>query len=239
VNAFLGEHIQGLQELTRSRSTQPGRFTDSSAQDLFRSLLYDEEPGFLAAVDTLTKRLIGAMDQRTKPGLLICLRATDGEVILAGVLKLQVVSPRGAVLEQLDTGEEVLSAVTDVLDKPGDLQKGALVSSALAADRVMTGDHLIPNAAYFPNALGIKIYSRPSEAVGQLLGVVAEVAPELAESVAANLASIPSGEAPTVLAALGKQVPALTRDVQAGLAEALRHRPRPNATQPKLIMLRV
>ncbi len=77
VNAFLADHIRDLEELTRSRRTQPGRFTDSTARDLFRSLLYDEDAGFLAAVDTLTKRLIGSMDQRTKPGLLICLRAAD------------------------------------------------------------------------------------------------------------------------------------------------------------------
>lgn len=190
-------------------------------------LLYDQEPGFLAAVDTLTKRLIGAMDQRTKPGLLICLSATDGEDIVAGVLKLQVVSEHGAVLERLDNGDEVLSAVTDVLDKPGDLQKGALVSSALADDRVMTGDRLISDAAYFPSAFGIQIYSRPSQAVGQLVDVVAEVAPDVAAAVADVLPSIPSGEAPGVLTALAKQVPGLTPDVQASVVDVLANRPRP------------
>lgn len=227
VNAFLADHIHDLRELTESRRTQPGRFIDASAQDLFRSLLYDEESGFLAAADTLTKRLIGAMDRRANPGLLICLRATDESSIIAGVLKLQVVAEHGAVLERLDTGEEVLSAVTDMLDKPGDLQKGALVSSALAENQVMTGDRLIPDAAYFPNAFGIQIYSRPSQAAGQLLDVVAETKPDLAPAVAARLPSIPPGEVRDVLAALGQQVPGLTRDVQATVTDALAHRPRP------------
>jgi hypothetical protein len=227
VNAFLGDHIRGLQELTRSRSTQPGRFTDPSAQDLFRSLLYADEPGFLAAMDTLTKRLVGTMDQRTNPGLLICLSATDGKVDIAGVLKLQVVSEHGAVLERLDSGEEVLSAVTDVLDKPGELQKGALVSSALADGHVMTGDRLIPDAAYFPRAFGIQIYARPSQAAGQLLDVVGEVEPDLAPAVAASLPSVPAGDVADVLAAVGRQVSGLTPDVQATVADALAHRTRP------------
>jgi len=138
-----------------------------------------------------------------------------------------VVAEHGAVLDRLASGEEVLSAVTKMLDKPGDLQKGALVSSALAADQVMTGDRLIPDAAYFPNAFGIQIYLRPSQAAGQLIDVVAEVEPNLAAAVAANLPSIPSGELPDVLTALGQQDPRLTRDVQASVADALAHRPRP------------
>ncbi len=227
VNAFLADHIHDLQELTDSRRTQPGRFTDGSAQELFRSLLYSDEAGFLSATDTLTKRLIGAMDKRTKAGLLICLRATDGPTAIAGVLKLQVVAEHGAVLEQLDSGEEVLSAVTKMLDKPGELQKGALVSSALAGTRVMTGDRLTHDAAYFPRAFGLRIYSRPSEAVGQLLDVVARIAPDLAEPTAAALPSVSSGEAPSVLAALGQLVPELTHDVQTGVADALAHQAKP------------
>jgi hypothetical protein len=227
VNAFLADHIRALKEMTESRRTQAGSFTDPSAQDLFRSLLYDEEPGFLAAADTLTKRLFAAMDHRTKPGLLICVSATDESNVIAGVLKLEVAAKHGAVLERLDTGEEVLSAVTDMLDRPGDLQKGALVSSGLADNQVMTGDRLIPDAAYFPNAFGIQIYSRPSQGAGQLLDVVAEAEPDLAPAVAASLPSIPSGGVHDVLAALGQQVPGLTRDVQATVADALAHRPRP------------
>lgn len=65
-------YIRGLRKLTASRETQPGRFLDPEAQELFRSLGYDEDEGFLTATDTLTKRLIGEMDYRNTPGLLIC-----------------------------------------------------------------------------------------------------------------------------------------------------------------------
>jgi hypothetical protein len=227
VNDFLADHIRDLRQLASARRTQPGRFIDSEAQALFHSLCYDPDPGFLAAADTLTKRLIGEMDKRTAAGLLICLRATDASDMVAGVLKLQVVAEHGAVLESLDSGEEVLSAVTKLLDKPGDLQKGALVTSSLPADRAVTGDRLGQDAAYFPAAFSIQIYSRPAESVGELLDAVEEVSPELAGPVASILPSIAPGEPPTVLAALGQKLPQLTSDVQADVAEKLEHRPRP------------
>ena len=231
INNFLGDHIRGLRKLTASRETQPGRFLDSEAQELFRSLGYDEDEGFLTAADTLTKRLISQMDYRNTPGLLICLRATEDSELIAGVLKLQVVAEHGAVLEQLDSGEEVLSAVTDLLDKPGDLQKGALVLSTLPDGLVLTGDRLVQrDAVYFPAAFGIQLYSRPSESVGELLDAVDAVAPDLTGPVAAALPSTESGDATTVLAALGRQVPGLDSGRQADVVDRLERRRRPVGT---------
>lgn len=227
INKFLSDHISDLRSLTVTRQTQPGRFVDIEPQALFRSLGYDQDDGFLAAADRLTKRLIGRMDQRTKAGLLICLRATQGTELIAGVLKLQVVAPHGAVLERLESGEEVLSAVTDLLDKPGDLQKGALVTSTLPDDEVLTGDRLTQDAMYFPGAFGIQLYARPSESVGEVLDAVEAVAPELAAPVAGALRSIPSGDAATVIAAVGNQVPELDASRQADIVERLEHRRRP------------
>jgi hypothetical protein len=151
INDFLADHIRDLRHLTATRQTQPGRFVDAQAQALFRSLRYDKAPDFLATVDSLLKRLIDKMDQRTKAGLLICLRASEDSNLIAGVLKLQVVAEHGAVLEKLDSGDEVLSAVTDLLDKPGDLQKGTLVMSTLPEGQLLTGDRLASqDAIYFP-----------------------------------------------------------------------------------------
>lgn len=228
INSFLSDHIRGLRKLTISRETQPGRFLDAEPRELFRSLGYEKDEGFLAAADTLTKRLIGEMDYRNTPGLLICLRATEGTELIAGVLKLQVVAEHGAVLEQLDSGEEVLSAVTDLLDKPGDLQKGALMLSTLPEGLVLTGDRLAQrDAMYFPAAFGIQLYSRPSESVGELLDAVEAVAPDLTAPVAAALPSTEGGDAASVLAALGRQVPGLDSRRQADVVELLENRRRP------------
>jgi hypothetical protein len=228
INDFLADHIRDLRQLTVTRQTQPGRFVDDEAQALFRSLRHDETPAFLATVDSLMKRLIGKMDRRTKPGLLICLRANEDSDLIAGVLKLQVVAEHGAVLERLDSGDEILSAVTDLLDKPGDLQKGALVMSTLPEGQVLTGDRLTgQDAIYFPTAFGIRLYARPSESVGELLDAVEATAPELVAPIAAALPSVPPGDPATVLSELGNRIPDLDGGCQADVAQRLEHLKRP------------
>jgi hypothetical protein len=81
-------------------------------------------------------------DRRTSPGLLVCLPAHDNDDRYGGLLKLQVVAPNAAVLGELASGKVKLSAVRDLLDKPGDLQKGAICTSWLADDRILVGDQL-------------------------------------------------------------------------------------------------
>lgn len=228
INDFLADHIRDLRKLTATRQTQPGRFIDNQTQALFRSLRYDKTPDFLATVDSLTKRLVDKMDHRTKAGLLICMRANEGSDLIAGVLKLQVVAEHGAVLERLDSGDEVLSAVTDLLDKPGDLQKGALVMSTLPEGQVLTGDRLTgQDAIYFPTAFGIQLYARPSESVGELLDAVEATAPELVASVAAALPSVPPGNPKAVLSALGDYISELDGGRQADVAQRLERLKRP------------
>jgi hypothetical protein len=228
INDFLADHIHDLRHLTVTRQTQPGRFVDAQAQALFRSLRYDKPPDFLATADSLMKRLIDKMDQRTKAGLLISLRANEDSNLIAGVLKLQVVAEHGAVLEKLDSGDEVLSAVTDLLDKPGDLQKGALVMSTLPEGLVLTGDRLTgQDAIYFPKAFGIQLYARPSESVGELLDAVEATAPELVAPVAAALPSVPPGDPSDVLSELGNRIPELDGSCQADVAQRLGHLKRP------------
>ena len=161
ISAFLGAHINGLRTMTTRSGTSPGSFTDPEARRLFRNLYSGPDSNFLAAADNLTKRLIGRMDARTASGLLVCLRAHDDQEQYGGVLKLQVVAPHAAVLEELASGQVRLSAVRDLLDKPGDLQKGALSTSWLAENRIMIGDQLGQDAAYFPKAFDIRAYHAP------------------------------------------------------------------------------
>jgi hypothetical protein len=229
INAFLGDHIKGLREMTSKRKTPPGKFTDPEAQGYFRDLFTGSDEAFLGAAGTLTKRLIAKMDRRTANGLLICLRAHDDQDRYGGVLKLQVVAPNAAVLEELASGEVKLSAVRDLLDKPGDLQKGALSTSRLAENRIMVGDQLGQEAAYFPEAFGIKIYARPLQGVPDLFAALDQIAPRLAAPVADALPAVPSGEPAAVLAELGEKVPELTPGIQANVAELLEHQGRPIA----------
>jgi hypothetical protein len=227
VSDFLGDHIDELRKITDKHKIPPGRFIDRETKVLFRNLYFGSDEEFLAAADALTKRLIGRMDGRTAQGLLICLRAASHPDRFAGVLKLQVVAEHAAVLEALDSGEERLSAVSKLLDKPGDLQKGALTASWLPEDRVMVGDRLSQEASYFPDAFGIKIFSRPTAAVGDLLTALSDRSPDIVWRAAAALPHVAPGEPRTVLAELGQRIPELTEAVQADVAEALENRPKP------------
>jgi hypothetical protein len=229
ISAFLGAHINGLRAMTTRNGTSPGSFTDPEARRLFRDLYSGPDSHFLAATDYLTKRLIDKMDARTASGLLVCLRAHDDQEQYGGVLKLQVVAPHAAVLEELASGQVRLSAVRDLLDKPGDLQKGALSTSWLAENRIMIGDQLGQDAAYFPKAFDIRAYARPAAAASELLAAIETVSPELVAPVAAALPSVPSDAAETVLAALGQKVLELTPGIQADVADVLARQARPVA----------
>jgi hypothetical protein len=229
INAFLGDHIRGLRAMTKKRGTSPGMFTDPEAKSLFRDLFAGSEAGFVAASGSLAKRLIARMDARAANGLLICLRADDDHDRYGGILKLQVVAPNAAVLKKLVSGEVQLSAIQDLLDKPGDLQKGALSTSRLGEDRVMIGDQLGQDARYFPEAFAIKVYARPTEAVAGLITALDDVAPELVASVATALPGVASGDAPDVLGSLGREIPEFTPGLQAEVADALANQARPVA----------
>jgi hypothetical protein len=229
IDAFLGDHISELRAKTTSGKTPPGRFTDPETQVLFRDLFSGTDEAFLGAADNLTKRLIAKMDKRAARGLLICLRAHDDRERYSGVLKLQVVAKHAAVLEEVASGKLELSAVTDLLDKPGDLQKGALSASGLADDRVMVGDQLIQVAAYFAAAFGIKTYSRPSASVDVLFTAINSIAPGLALPIAKALPTVQPGEPDRVLESLAEKIADLTPNVQANLVEALANQARPVA----------
>lgn len=227
VKAFLEDHVTKLDALARSRDSSAGRFTEDDAKALFRDLSAGSEAQFLAAAGALTKRLIGQMNGRTAAGLLVALRARSDAELIAGVLKLEVVAEHAAVLEELDSGEVTLSAAANMMDKPGDLKKGALTRSSLKDHEVMVGDRLNYEAAYFPRAFGIRIYARPSEATRELFKALGEVAPDLVGQVARHLPEQSPGEIDEVLRALGESVPGLTEEVRLRVLDQLAGLPRP------------
>ncbi|GAB3406391.1 nucleoid-associated protein [Flindersiella endophytica] len=227
VKAFLEEHVTKLDALARSRDSSAGRFTEDGAKALFRDLSAGSEAQFLAAASALTKRLVAEMNGRTAAGLLVALRARADSELIAGVLKLEVVAEHAAVLEELDSGEVELSAATNMMDKPGELKKGALTRSTLEGNQVMVGDRLQYDAAYFPRAFGIQIYARPSEATRELFKAIGELAPDLLGPVAQHLSELSPGEVGDVLQALSDRVPGLTEDVRLRLLDQLANLTRP------------
>ena len=231
IAAFLGDHIESLFAMARKPdATPPGRFIRPEAATLFRDLHTGTDQEFTDSAAKLTSLLIGRMNGTTAEGLLICLRAETGAAgRVAGALKLHVDAPNGAVLEALDSGEVVLAAVKDMMEKPGDLQKAALVASSFPDGQVLCGDRLTHAARYFPRAFDIQIFSRPSEAVRAFFDAVAAHAAPLLTQVAEAWATLQPGPPRQVLTELGGKIPDLTPQIQADIAEMLENAPRPAA----------
>ncbi|MCW2890420.1 MAG: hypothetical protein JWL58_7282 [Streptosporangiaceae bacterium] len=230
VRTFFVEHIQALQTMSRKSDSPPhGRFVDVEAQSLFQALHMGNAPEFLNSAGTLTKRLIGRMNRSTNRGLLACVRAEGDSGRIGAALKLEIVSPTGTTLEELASGEIRLASVTNVLDQPGDLQKGALVASGMPAEEVVCGDTLTYQSRYFPEAFGIQVFARPSHGPSAFLKAVAQSDTQLAGPVAAALPQVKPGTLREVVGEIGEHVPAFDMGTQAGVIDALEHIPRPIA----------
>lgn len=228
VQAFFIGHIEALQTMANGPDAPPpGRVVDTECQELFQTLQMGDADEFAGAASVLAKRLIGHMNRRTARGLLACVRAEDGPDRLTAVLKLEIDSSNGTRLEELASGELRLAAVTNVLEQPGDLQKGVLGSSRMPAEEVLCGDIHTRHARYFPEALGIRAYARPSQGPSELLKAVQQQDTALAAQVAAALPEVRSGTISDVIAAIAERVPAFEADAWSGLAETLRQSPRP------------
>lgn len=226
---FLGDHVVDLlDKATRSGASPPAKFTDSEAQVLFRKLHSGMDEEFLESAHVLAKRLIHVMNGRTSEGLLLALRAetkTNGRV--AGLLKLQVAAEHGAVLEKLESGELQLSAVSGLLEKPGDLEKGALVATSLPDTSVYCADRLFAASRYFPEAFSIRLFAKPAGATRTFFDVAHVAAEKHMPQIVEAWATLQPGATREVLAELSEKVGEITPQLQEEIAEALETAPRP------------
>lgn len=227
VDTFLLGHLRALTESAKRNDAPVAMFCEPTAQALFESVRTGDEADFLHAAGQLAARLVGEMDGRSGPGLLVCLQVSDGAEMSGAALKLEVVAPNSAVLEALESGEEVLSGATNVLDAPGKLQKGAVVSDPRAASDVVIGDKLYRDAAYFPRAFGIRPEQRSADTAADLISSIGTVNADAAREAARVLAEIDSGPAEAVLEALGQQVSPLDQAAREAVLGRLSAGPRP------------
>lgn len=223
VDNFLSAHVERLWKNANARDAPPpAHFLNEEACQPFDDLLEGDDQTFLAAAHSLACRLVARMNKVTKPGLLVAVKAqVDANDSVAGVLKLQVDAENGAMLRQFETGELQLEAVKDLLDRPGRLQKGALVSTLLDAGRAVCGD-LQRNAHYFPAALGLIVHPRPLQAAKHFFDAMDEVDPALTGLVAEAFAECRPGPVVEVLEEIAAKVEGLTGSVRAEVEARLR-----------------
>jgi hypothetical protein len=125
------------------------------------------------------------MDHRTKRGFFVTLRRLE-QIPQAAVLKLDVHDAAAAALRS-NGGEPTLEAVKDLLDIPGELQKGAVFPDPRARSDVIVGDKLAITSLYFLDALDAEQRTAPGPATVDLLRVVQDVAPTRAAATASVL----------------------------------------------------
>ncbi|MFI6387823.1 hypothetical protein [Nonomuraea sp. NPDC050540] len=228
IRDFLTEHVEHMQKAQKSaNASPPGIVADIESREIFQALHAGSADDFLAGASTLTKRLIGKMNKATKSGILMILRAESGAGRLAAVLKLEIQEPTGAVLKRLHNGEIELSAVKDMLEKPGDLQKGVLVVDGLPDDEVICRDKLFQQSKYFPEAMGIQMFLKPKESSAAFLELLQQAGPKVLESAVSVLPEIEPGPPREVLARLGEVVSGMESHLQNEIATQLEDAPRP------------
>ncbi|MFF3572184.1 hypothetical protein ACFYXQ_30825 [Nocardia jiangxiensis] len=230
VRDYLTDHVRKFLDANRKTNAQPaGYFENPLRQNLFRDLHSGNDAEFLTAYRALAVALVGRMNGSTNEGLLVGIRAsstTDG--VIAALMKLEVVLEHGATLSShtID-GRVQLAAVKDVLEKPGKLQKCAMVTSNLPDEKVFCRDQQQAQAKYFPEAFGIKVHPRPRMAMRVFYDVIGELQPELTPLIAEAIATCSSGPAEEVLAEVAGKVPGVSPDLQADIVDRLRSRDQP------------
>lgn len=228
LDAFLIGHFEAMRELAANEDSPLSTFFDADAKKLFETLRTGTEDEFLTAAHSLCLRLIAEMDGRMEPGLLVCLQIDEDGALSAGALKLEVVAPNSAILEKLDSGEEVLTAVTDVMDAPGELQKGALVDDPRAGSDVIVGDRLPENSLYFPRGLGIRTEQKAIDAAADLILAIEKAhGTAVATKAVTALPKVQEARVDSVLKDLQSSVPELDNPALEAIKAKLDARPRP------------
>lgn len=190
IHRYLDGHMDDLLGRAGRGSSAPAFFRGQDAESRFVHLQLGANDEFLAAARTLTERLHTAMDNRSKRGFLVAVRRSlDSQEAQAGVLKLDVHDEPAAAARQ--TGDELqLEAVRDLLDLPGDLQKGAVFPDPRAESEVVVGDRvMVETAQYFLRALEVQQIAAQSSATKSFIDVVASVATGKVDAFAQELDS--------------------------------------------------
>lgn len=222
VSDFLCAHAAGLIAKAADGSAANATFHNAGRQQLIEELRTGADEAFLAAADILAHELTEQINHvgNAAPGLLVCTTIEDGPAPYAAVLKLEVVSNEGAVLRRLESGEETLAAVTNVLDRPGDLQKGLVFPDARPDSDAVVGDKAAQQEArYFLRSVGVTLQARPSASAAALVAAVGKrMSRAVAQEVVVRLPSLSAGSPTEVLGQLqevGVDIPAMVMEAVA------------------------
>ncbi len=176
VERYLLAHVASLLKRVPDGSSPPARFQSADGKERFQALLEGSDSEFLEAAEQLAQRIYKEMDKRSKPGFFVALRSNEGQPIRAAVLKLDIQAKSAAAMARTGQGRMTLEAVKNLLEVPGQLQKGAVFRDDRPASDVVVGDRLTETALYFLRAIDVVQVSKPGQAVTAFVAAVASVA---------------------------------------------------------------
>lgn len=176
VESYLLAHVASLVKRARNGSSPPARFPSADGKSRFEALLEGSEDEFLECASQLAQRIRKEMDNRSKPGFFVALRSNEEERMRAAVLKLDIQAKSAAVMSRTGHGRMTLEAVHDLLENPGQLQKGAVFRDERPGSDVVVGDRLTETALYFLRAIDVVQISKSKQAVPAFVTAVANVA---------------------------------------------------------------
>lgn len=185
VQKYLSAHVDALLGKAGTGSLLPAVFQSTDSRTRFGRLMKGTKQQFLTASQDLADRLCARMDQRARRGFFVTLRRSGPA--LGAALKLDVHDAAAAALRLDTTGQPTLEAVQDLLDIPGELQKGAVVPDGRVGSDVIVGDKLVVTSLYFLEALDAEQHAAAGPATADFLRVVQAVAPTKAAATAAAL----------------------------------------------------
>jgi hypothetical protein len=139
IETYLNDHRESLLERAQTDKLAEAHFADGNALDRFRKLASGTNTEFVAVAQTLAARLHAGMDARSRRGFFVAATFADTHQTQSMVLKLDA-SPKTLAAIGGTATNPVLESVDDLLDVPGELQKGAVFPDPRAHSDVCVGD---------------------------------------------------------------------------------------------------
>ncbi|HTE86228.1 MAG TPA: hypothetical protein VK821_16005, partial [Dehalococcoidia bacterium] len=184
---YLEEHVTALQSKGRSGASPPAEFLEPAHRQRFEDLLCGHEQQFLAAATSLAAQVQAGLHGGTTDGLFVGLNGDASGIAFASVLKLEVTEKHRGALQDVAGGKIAISTVQNLLDKPGDRQKGVVVPDPRPDSSLIVGDRLSETALFFLSAIGARQAQKPALAAVEMAKVFQEVAPDLAVAMVERL----------------------------------------------------
>lgn len=208
---YLEDHRADVVERASTGRVAEAVFTNPTATARFSALAHGSDADFTNAATSLAQRLHARMDGRTAKGFFVAATFRHQNQVEAMVLKLDATDRKLAAIGGT-AHSPTLESVEDLLDVPGELQKGAVYPDPRPYSEVCVGDKNRETSLYYLDAIEVVQRELPGRAVASLLHVANEVDPQHTEALTRHLETV-TGRTPvsSILAGVTPPIPAPTR----------------------------